>query len=128
MEHVEAKVLVPVERVSEFYTLAGRWLAGEPLQAAPRRGARRSRRSKGPSASSYAPLGEHLRSVEGDEATLSFDEVEKILDRKLPASAIKHRAWWANTDTHSQALVWLSAGFVVDHADLEAKTITFRRA
>ena len=128
MEHVEAKVLVPVERVSEFYTLAGRWLAGEPLQSAPRRGARRSRRSKGPSASSYAPLGEHLRKVEGDEATLTFDEVEKILDRKLPASAIKHRAWWANTDTHSQALVWLSAGFVVDHADLEAKTITFRRA
>ncbi len=127
MEHIEAKVLIPPDRVSEFYALAGRWLAGEPLQAAPRRGARRSRRSKGPSASSYAPLGEHLRNVEGDETTLTFDEVEKILSRSLPASAVKHRAWWANTDTHSQALVWLSAGFVVDHADLDAKTITFRR-
>ena len=127
MSHVEAKVLVPEERLSEFYSLMGRWLAGEATLPSVRRGPRRSRRASGPSASSYAAIGKHLADVASREATLSFNEIEAIIGRELPASAHRHRAWWANTDTHSQALTWLSAGWKVDAADLDAKEVTFIR-
>lgn len=127
MNNVEAKVMVPAERLSEFYSLVGRWLAGEATLPSVRRGSRRSRRASGPSASSYAPIGTHLTEVKGPEATLSFDQIEKIIGRDLPASAHRHRAWWANTDTHSQALTWLSAGWKVDAADLDSKQVTFVR-
>lgn len=127
MNQVEAKVMIPADRVSEFYTLMGRWLAGEAALPAVRRGSRRSRRASGPSASSYAAIGTHLKELEGPEATLSFDEIESIIGRPLPASAHRHRAWWANTDTHSQALTWLSAGWKVEAADLESQEVTFVR-
>ena len=126
-QHVEAKVLVPTDRVAEFYAWVGRWLAGEATVPAARRGARRSRRASGPAASSYAAIGSHLAGVAGDEATLTFDDVERIVGRSLPMSARKHRAWWANTDTHSQARTWLTVGWRVDAADLEAGTVTFVR-
>lgn len=127
MENVEAKIMVPAERLSEFYSLVGRWLAGEATLPSVRRGSRRSRRASGPSASSYAAIGTHLAEQKGAEAVLSFDEIEKIIGRELPASAHRHRAWWANTDTHSQALTWLSAGWKVDAADLDAEEVTFVR-
>lgn len=128
MKHVEARVMVPEDRIAEFYTLMGRWLSGEATLPSVRRGTRRSRRASGPSASSYAPIGTHLSSTEEREATLAFGEIESIIGRELPASAHRHRAWWANTDTHSQALTWLSAGWKVEAADLDAKTVTFVRA
>lgn len=127
MNDVEAKVLVPQERLPEFYSLVGAWLSGEPVSGTGRRSTRRSRRASGPSASSYAAIGERLKEVEGDEVTLGFDEIEEAIGRELPQSAHRHRAWWANTDTHSQALTWLSAGWKVDSADLEKRTVTFVR-
>ncbi len=127
MDHVEVKVWVPEARLTEFYALMGRWLAGDADLPSARRGARRSRRASGPSASSYAAIGTHLADVSEGEKTLSFDEIESIIGRALPASAHRHRAWWANTDTHSQALTWLSAGWKVEAADLDAREVTFVR-
>ena len=127
MNNVEAKVMIPSDRLAEFYTLMGRWLAGEAALPAVRRGSRRSRRASGPSASSYAAIGTHLTDAEGTETVLSFDEIETIIGRALPASAHRHRAWWANTDPHSQALTWLSAGWKVEAADLDSKEVTFVR-
>lgn len=127
MNQVEAKVMVPADRVAEFYSLIGRWLAGEAALPAARRGSRRSRRASGPTASSYAAIGAHLKEANGNDATLSFDQIQEIIGRELPASAHRHRAWWANTDTHSQALTWLAAGWKVETADLDAKEVTFVR-
>ncbi len=124
---VEAKILVPPDRVAEFYAWVARWLAGEALLPAARRGARRSRRASGPAASSYAPIGAHLDALAADEATLTFAEVERIVDRTLPTSARTHRAWWANTDAHSQARTWLAVGWRVDAVDLEAGTVRYVR-
>ena len=128
MSHVEVAVHVPEDCLAELYALAGRWLAGERILPATRRETQRSRRARGPSASSYAPLGAHLAQQSDTETlTLTFQDLEAILQRPLPRSAYKHRAWWANTDTHTQALVWLTAGWKVDEADLEALTVTFTR-
>ncbi|MEH7255776.1 hypothetical protein V7111_27080 [Neobacillus niacini] len=45
--------------------------------------------------------------------TLTFNEREDILQFKLPASAYKYSAWWANEleGTHTHARSWLMAGW-----------------
>ncbi|MBL0348664.1 hypothetical protein [Candidatus Villigracilis affinis] len=46
----------------------------------------------------YAPLEHHLRGLPASqkEATLSFEQIEGILNDKLPPSAYQYLAWWAN--------------------------------
>lgn len=77
---------------------------------------------------SYEPLRSHLKSVSQEVVTFSFDDLERILGRKLPASAHNHRAWWGNqVGTHSHARSWLEAGWRIDDANLTARRVTFRR-
>ncbi len=85
-------------------------------------------RSSG-SRGSYAPLAEHLVGVSGLSTQLSFAQVERILGRPLPDSALHHRAWWANDakGSHSHATAWMGAGWLVDSVDLNAATVRFRR-
>lgn len=126
-ELTEVAVLVPAEQVAGFYSLVGEWLNGGRV-----RGTGSGRRTvaarRGGGSSKYEPIGSHLKSMGGEVATLSFDEVEELIGGPLPSSARRHRAWWANTDTHSQASVWLKSGWTVARADLENATITFARA
>ncbi len=122
MSQAEVKVLVPVERVPEFYRMVGVWLErarggdGEEPSLSPK--------------SRYAPLQEHLEGLGRDrkKVGLRFEEISKVLDKPLPKSAFAHRAWWANTSSHAQALAWLSAGWKVDHVDLGATKVDFVRA
>jgi len=122
MSQAEVKVLVPVERVPEFYRMVGVWLdrgrgaAGEGPSLSPK--------------SRYAPLQEHLEGIGRDRGKvgLRFDDISKVLDKPLPRSAFAHRAWWANTSSHAQALAWLSAGWKVEHVDLGGKKVEFVRA
>ncbi len=131
MALTEVIVLIPEERVGEFYRMVGSWMTGgaeEQEEAPAGRGARRRRRAEGQklaSTSRYAPLHEHLKGVGKDTKTyeLSFDEISTIMGDKLPKSAYDHRAWWANTESHSQALAWISAGWKVDRVDLEGQLI-----
>ncbi len=131
MALTEVLVLIPEERVGEFYRLVGSWMGGgTPEQeddAAARRG-RRRRRPEGlklASSSRYAPLHDHLKGVAKDKKSyqMSFDQITKVMGASLPQSAYDHRAWWANTESHSQALAWISAGWKVDKVDLEGKTL-----
>lgn len=78
------------------------------------------------SKSKYFPLYAYLRQ-QPDEGLLelSFEEVEEILDKPLPASAHTTRAWWANSRT-SHSRTWQEAGWLIDDVDFENKTVTFR--
>lgn len=78
---------------------------------------------------SYSPLAEHLRDHEDLDVLLSFAQIERILSRSLPASARRHRAWWANESkgTHSHAAAWMTVGWLVDAVDFNAGTVRFRR-
>lgn len=122
MSQAEVKVLVPVERVPEFYRMVGVWLDRS-------RGAEGEAPSLSPK-SRYAPLQEHLEGIGRDrkKVGLRFDDISKVLDKPLPRSAFAHRAWWANTSSHAQALAWLSAGWKVEHVDLPSKKVEFVRA
>ncbi len=46
----------------------------------------------------YTPLEHYLRDlpVTQKEVTLTFEQIERILNDKLPASAYEYQAWWAN--------------------------------
>lgn len=122
MNHVEVKVLVPEPRLAEFYQAYADWLRHSVDATVPRASTRRGRTS------SYAGLGQHLASQQGDAVILAFDEIENILSRELPASAYRHRAWWANTESHSQAAEWLQRGWRASDLDLERQQVTFRRS
>jgi len=135
MPLTEVIVLIPEERVGDFYRVVGAWMAGATVQeeAAQPRG--RRRRTAGEtqltlSASSrYAPLHRHLAAVSKDTKSyeMSFDEISTVMGADLPKSAYDHRAWWANTESHSQALAWISAGWKVDGVDLDKQLIHFVR-
>ncbi|PLT32071.1 hypothetical protein [Bacillus sp. V5-8f] len=47
------------------------------------------------------------------ELSLTFSEIEEILQFNLPNSAYKYGAWWANetSGTHSHAKAWILAGW-----------------
>ena len=65
------------------------------------------------------------------EAAFSFDELEKLLGRKLPPSARVHRPWWGNdyaSGTHSHAQAWIEAGWKVDAVDIKEEWVRFVRA
>jgi hypothetical protein len=77
--------------------------------------------------STYAPLCTHLKTTEGQEKTLSFQEIEAIIGAELPASAHQHRAWWANdAKGHVQAKAWLNAGWKAS-VNLSEKQVYFTR-
>lgn len=76
--------------------------------------------------SRYEPLVQFL-SAHGREVRLSFAEIERTLGRPLPPSARRHQAWWANSDSHTQAATWLAAGWQTEQVDLGGETVVFVR-
>jgi hypothetical protein len=58
----------------------------------------------------YTALTEYLNSRSEFSFTVSFAELEKVVP--LPASATRHRAWWANSRTAQwHASAWPDAGY-----------------
>lgn len=75
----------------------------------------------------YRPLAQYLAKQTDSHVTLSFSEIEEILADKLPESAYKHKAWWSNTKTHSQATGWMVPGFSTYKVYPELHTVNFQR-
>lgn len=67
--------------------------------------------------SKYAPLASYLSRQKASVVTLQFSETRYLLGFSLPASAMKHQAFWANqTDTRLRpwARAWQDAGYRVE--------------
>ena len=47
--------------------------------------------------SKYSPLGDFLKAWPDREITLTFEEIEEIIGRKLPPSARYGNGFWINT-------------------------------
>lgn len=71
----------------------------------------------------YDPLAAHLRAA-GRPCRMTFAAIEELVG-VLPASARKHRTWWANDRSHVQAAAWLNAGRVVQSFDLRLEGVEF---
>ncbi len=81
----------------------------------------------------YDPLRDYLLRCEGDEVILTFAQIEGILGRRLPASAGKYDAWWANvgddaSTQHSHARSWHAAGYKARAHRAEGKVVFYRVA
>ena len=79
----------------------------------------------------YDPLKEYLLSLpeNKNEITLSFEQVEKIIEGKMPYSAYEHRAWWSNEQNgvHVSAHAWMDAGWRVDFVNQREHWVRFVR-
>jgi hypothetical protein len=84
----------------------------------------------GPHESRYAPLAAWLqnRPPNKDVVYVKFEQIEELIDGPLPASAYKHRAWWANDSTsHTQSQQWLDVGWRVGEVAMSSQRVRFVR-
>lgn len=78
--------------------------------------------------SKYEPLTSHLRAQRGDSVRMTFAEIERVIGRKLPPSAVTHRAWWSNNPLNNvMTRAWQEAGFESEQVDLDERKLVFRR-
>jgi len=77
--------------------------------------------------SRYFPIFERLKRGGESEVTLSFAEIEALINGPLPASARVTKAWWSNRDSGAQAAAWMQAGYRVAALDLPGERMTFRK-
>lgn len=78
--------------------------------------------------SRYGPLAHYLKRAASNSVPMTFKDVEKVIGRKLPPSAYRHRPWWANEARgHSHAKAWLEAGYETEQVDMESRKLVFRR-
>ncbi len=77
----------------------------------------------------YKPLQFYLMRLNGRPEMLTFEDIESIIGKALPQSAVKHRAFWANDNEghHPHARSWMSAGYRVAYVDREDRIVRFER-
>ena len=76
----------------------------------------------------YDRLGAFLDSQTRNCITLSFEQIENIIHRKLPESARTYSAWWSNSPVegrHNET--WLKLGWKTAELDLSSRTVSFIR-
>ncbi len=80
----------------------------------------------------YAPLEKYLRDLPGSqrEITLRFEQIERILNAKLPSSAYEDRRWWDHETeaNHVSPRSWANAGWKVESLDVREERVRFVRA
>jgi hypothetical protein len=75
----------------------------------------------------YERLRQYLAGLSFSEWRATFAQIEAILGFRLPPSARKHRAWWANDRRRSQPLAWLEVGWRTEQVDMGSERVVFRR-
>ncbi|MBP6209946.1 MAG: hypothetical protein KA473_10970 [Anaerolineales bacterium] len=76
-------------------------------------------------AGKYTPLEDYLRDLPANqkEVALSFEQIEKILNAKLPASAYEDQRWWDHETegNHVNKRAWANAGWEIESVDVSRK-------
>lgn len=87
--------------------------------------------AKQPEFTKYLPLEEWFRKQPSTlkQIELTFDQVEAILIKPLPHSAIKLTTWWTNVQPKIQShrTAWLNNGWKVAEFDQKARRVRFIR-
>jgi CBS domain-containing protein len=84
-----------------------------------------------PVESKYAPLATFLskQPKTQERITLTFDQIEEVINNQLPAAAREHRSWWANdSTTHVQSGQWLKVNWRVVTINMTGEKVVFARA
>ncbi len=74
----------------------------------------------------YDPLTRLLMDQPGDTVEFTFAELDDVVGG-LPASARRHREWWANSAS-TQGGAWLAAGYRVEQVNILGGTVRFLAA
>jgi hypothetical protein len=73
----------------------------------------------------YTPLENYLRNLPANqrEVVLSFQQIERIINAKLPPSAYEYHQWWENEKegNHVNARAWANAGWKVESVNFNLK-------
>jgi hypothetical protein len=79
--------------------------------------------------SQYDPLYKWLQANSAPRISVTFKQIEEILGFRLPNTARKDPAWWANeksvTSRHVQCRAWLDAGFHTENLSIPKETVAF---
>ena len=82
-------------------------------------------------AGKYTPLENYLRDLPASqrEVTLRFEEIERILNSKLPSSA-HEQSWWDHETegNHRNTRAWANAGWKIDEVNFKEKRVKLVRA
>jgi hypothetical protein len=77
----------------------------------------------------YDPLRLYLRQQTQSRVPITFRQIESVIGGRLPASARKHRPWWANDARgHAHADAWLGEGYRTEEVDMDGEKLVFVRA
>ncbi|MBF2000001.1 MAG: helix-turn-helix transcriptional regulator [Synechococcales cyanobacterium C42_A2020_086] len=80
------------------------------------------------SGSKYQPLQDYLRRSDQQVITLSFAEIEALMQEPLPTSARQQKAWWSNRSSGGlQSKAWMQADYLVKSVDLANEQVTFSK-
>lgn len=82
-------------------------------------------------AGKYTPLENHLRGLpeSQSEAAFDFEQIERILNFKLPSSAYEDERWWRHETegNHVNKRAWANAGWKIESLDVSAKRVKWVR-
>jgi len=107
----------------------GKWHTSGPLRPQFRRLSPHRETSDGKMVSRksiYYPLHQKLLRESGDCVRFTFEEIESVLQRPLPASAYKFTAWWNKTSRGGAAKAWVAAGFTARDS-MKHRVVEFHR-
>ena len=82
-------------------------------------------------AGKYIPLENYLHDlpVDQSEVILAFEEIERIINGKLPSSAYAFQQWWDHETegNHVNKRAWANAGWKVESVDFNRKRVRLVR-
>ena len=82
-------------------------------------------------AGKYTPLENYLRDLpeSQSEVSLGFQQIESILNAKLPPSAYEDRRWWDHETegNHLNKRAWANAGWKIASLDVPKKRVKLIR-
>ncbi len=83
-------------------------------------------------AGKYTALEHYLHDLPATqkEVTLSFEQIERILNSKLPSSAYEDQRWWEHEKegNHVNKRAWANTGWKVESLDVNKKRVKLVRA
>lgn len=79
----------------------------------------------------YTPLENYLRNLPESqrEVALGLEQIEEILNSKLPSSAYEDRRWWdhAKEGNHVNGRSWSNADWKIDEVNVKEKWVKLIR-
>jgi hypothetical protein len=82
-------------------------------------------------AGKYTSLENYLRDLPESqrEVSLGFQQIERILNAKLPSSAYEDRRWWDHETegNHINKRAWANAGWKIEGLDVNKKRVKLIR-